>query len=449
LHPDDLARLPEMLARLMSVADGAFAETEARLRAADGSWRWFRSRTSVLSRTADGSPERVLGILEDITERRELERQANQENKLEAVGQVAASIAHDFNNQLTAIGGYAELMMRQLDPDHRARESASLVLDAVERAAALTNKLLSFSRARPRAAEVVDVSVYVQELVPLLRRMVGEHVEVICDTRAQPATIEIDPSELEQVLINLAINARDAMPGGGALTLSVNALDTGDPPTYDADQGHQIQIIVSDTGSGIDEGALHRVFDPFFTTKPPGQGTGLGLASVQRIVVGAGGRVDVSSSPGKGSTFMLLFPRTSRTGSPHPSAELVEEIGGSETVLVVDDDPTVRRLERESLEQSGYRVIVARDAHQALAMVERNSIDLVVTDVMMPGISGPELIAKLRAERPDLPALLVSGYASEGQLDSVGDAALLSKPFTTRGFVTAVRTTLDGNPVVR
>ena len=443
VHPDDDVRVQQLLEQLASLGDGEIAETEARFRDAQGDWRWFRSRTSVFSRDDDGAPRSVFGAMEEITERRELERQINQTQKLEAVGQVAASIAHDFNNQLTAIGGFSELLLNEVGEDERASSYAAYVLAAVDRATALTSKLLSFSRSVPKAPVVLDAYAFVEELVPLLQRLVGDRVEVVVDSRSGSAHIEIDPPELEQVILNLAINARDAMPNGGTLSLSVLRTGGSDEPV-DSGGDREVAIVVSDTGSGMDEGVRRHLFEPFFSTKATGHGTGLGLASVDRIIKAARGRVEVATEVGKGSTFTLYLPETEIPATDAAILDATPETRGSETVLVVDDDPAVLRLERETLEINGYRVLVAGGAEEAIALAAgEERIDLLLTDVMMPGMTGPQLAKHLLQGQESLPIVYVTGYADRTLVNEAGGGRLLAKPFAPRELVATVRSVLD------
>jgi len=376
----------------------------------------------------DGRPC-VLATGRDLTDRKRLEEQLRQAQKMEAVGQLAGSIAHDFNNMLTVIAGYAEHLRSELGGE--LRDMAAEVHDAAERSASLTRQLLAFSRRQVLKPRVLDLAAMAQRLEALLQRLIGERVTVRLELDPGPAWVRADPGQLEQVIVNLAINARDAMPGGGALVVAVGSADGPGAAGKDA-----VCLRVRDTGVGMDESTLHRVFEPFFTTKEQDKGTGLGLSTVHGIVRQSGGEIAIASRPGRGTEVAVRLPRVAGcadsdghgTGRPPRAAP-------GRTVLLVEDDPMVRRLVRRTLDGAGYRVVEAEDGAEALAVFRRDpgAVDLVLTDVMMPRKSGAELAAALGAERPELPVVFMSGHPNPREDHAArlpDDADLIHKPFS-------------------
>jgi len=415
-------------------------------------------------RTSDGSTEGFIGIVDDVTERRALEAQLRQSQKLEAVGRLAGGVAHDFNNLLTVIGNYGEFLTQDLPTGTRARADLEELLGATRRAAALTRQLLTFGRKQVSAPRLLDPNVVIREVEQMVRRLIGEHIALITDLDANVGRVLVDPGQLEQVVVNLAINARDAMPSGGLLTLetAVARLTASDLLAQSADDvvtalpgapGDHVVIRVTDTGLGMDETTQRRVFEPFFTTKPQGSGTGLGLATIYGIVAQAGGRLRLRSAPNDGTTVEVYLPvhasadvtgvpvaqRASPTLAPH----------GRETVLVAEDESAVREAVRRILERAGYTVIGARHGADALLLwrERRADIALVLTDLVMPEMRGAELAAAIRADAPDAKIVYMSGYASERARPTVSpDDVLLQKPFEPETLLHAVRRVLDGLP---
>jgi two-component system cell cycle sensor histidine kinase/response regulator CckA len=383
--------------------------------------------------------ERELRDAASRRERKQLEEQLNHAQKMEAIGQLAGSVAHDFNNVLTAILGFCELAQSGMSPDARERDDLSEIQKAGERAAGLTRQLLAFSRQQVLQPKVHDLNALVSGVHPMLRRLIFENIELNLSLQPKIGSIKIDATQLEQILMNLVVNARDAMPNGGAITIE----------TSNASGNGCLSLIVTDTGCGMDDAVRSRLFEPFFTTKGAGKGTGLGLATVERIVKQSGGTIDVISQPGKGTTFTVSFPRATRDALSHlESVTSRDAARGSETVLVAEDDPAVRLLARVSLQRSGYRVLEAGNAKEALAVAQDSAapIHLVVTDVIMPDSAGPSLVERLRALRPDLPVLYMSGYTDDtivhhGVLSE--GTAFLQKPFTPHGLAQKVREVLD------
>ena len=379
-----------------------------------------------------------------------LERQLAESRKMEAIGKLAGGVAHDFNNMLTAILGYSSMIYEDAAPGTPVQQQALQIRKAAESAATLTQKLLAFSRRRVLQANHVDFAAMLDSLVTLISRVIGEHIAVTTTADPDLWPIAGDPVQMEQSIVNMAINARDAMPNGG--TLQITARNAPRPrgerrPDGELKPGDYVQITVADTGSGMDEATRSRMFEPFFTTKPQGQGTGLGLSTVYGLVRQGGGSIAVLSTPGQGTTIELLLPRAPVATTPAPAPRASDVVTrGTETVLVAEDEEAVRHLAVEALQRQGYRVIAAASGEAALevARAHDGAIDLLLTDVVMPGLKGPELAARLRDLRPGLRVILMSGYAAEvvTPLD-LKDATLVSKPFSAAVLARAVRAALD------
>jgi two-component system cell cycle sensor histidine kinase/response regulator CckA len=382
--------------------------------------------------TPEFLPGRHLFVLRDITERRVLEDQLRQAQKMEAVGQLAGGIAHDFNNLLTVIAGYGEIARRRIGAGPGANELGE-IQRAAERAAVLTRQLLAFARRQVLEPVLVDVNEVASGLVPMLSRLIGETIEIAMLASEELPPVLADRAQLEQVVINLAINARDAMPEGGTLAIETGVL------------GEHVRLAVSDTGTGIEPGVLEHIFEPFYTTKDVGLGTGLGLATVHGIVTQSGGRVDVTSDPGLGSTFTVLLPAAAEERREGPVEHREQpQLGGDETLLLCEDDDGVRALLDLVLTGAGYRVLSAARPEDALqiALREGDAIDALVTDVVMPGMSGLELADRL----PGLRALFISGYSADTAERRGGlppGSAFLEKPFDHGTLLAEVRSLLD------
>ena len=377
----------------------------------------------------DGQPRGTISFGLDVTDRRTLEEELRQSQKMEAVGRLAGGIAHDFNNLLTAISGYGELALTKLD-GVPAREYVEEMQRASERAAQLTRQLLAFSRRQVLQFEVVDVNAVVADLERMLARLLGAGIDLDVRLDASLAPTKADPGQLQQVVLNLALNARDAMPDGGTLTIAT------------ANEGPNVVLTVSDTGEGMDEETLARVFEPFFTTKPAGEGTGLGLATVYGIVKQTGGEVSVRSARGEGTIFEVSLPRSSDSVADRIDAEVPEAEEAEATLLLVEDEDVVRRLAAEMLRGAGYRVLEASNGAEAMAIAQDEElVDVLLSDVVMPGFSGPQVAQELRRDRPELRVLFMSGYtadaiASDGDLPA--NTAFLSKPFTRAALLGAL-----------
>jgi PAS domain S-box-containing protein len=393
-----------------------------------------------------------LVLAKDVTERLRLEQQLRQAQKMEAVGRLAGGVAHDFNNILTAILGSAELLIQDLPEGHEHRIDAEEIRRAAQRAADLTRQLLAFSRQQVLAPKVLDVNAVVQGVERMLRRLIGENIELRTTLARDLGAVRADPSQLEQVILNLAVNARDAMPQGGKLTIETAHADLDEdyaPAT--AGTGRHVLLAVSDTGTGMDEATRAHLFEPFYTTKEIGRGTGLGLATVYGVVKQSGGHIWVYSEPGHGSTFKIYLPTVAESPEPVVTAEQLavrEAAGGTETILLVEDEQIVRSLARRVLIQQGYTVLDAPAGPEALALSDAHTgeIHLLLTDVVMPGIGGRELARRFAARRPDAGVLYLSGYSDDailrhGLLDP--GTFFLQKPFTPQALTHKVREVLD------
>ncbi|HKQ60069.1 MAG TPA: response regulator [Candidatus Polarisedimenticolaceae bacterium] len=402
-------------------------------------------------RDAEGRPIGTLSIGEDVTEHARLESQLRQAQKMEAVGRLAGGVAHDFNNLLTVIVGHAELSLKGLRTDDPLERHVQEIRKASERAAALTRQLLAFSRQQVLAPRVLDLNELVAGIEKMLRRLLGEDIQLVSTLAPQLGRVKADPGQLEQVVVNLAVNARDAMPDGGMLFIETSnrTLEPGSAGDGGAvPPGSYVVLKISDTGHGMDEKTQARIFEPFFTTKEAGKGTGLGLATVYGIVQQSGGFIGLRSEPGKGATFTVHLPRVEQAVEALPAAAApAANPTGTETVLLVEDEEGVRTLARAALAQSGYRVLEAANGGEALLLCERHAseIHLMVTDVVMPGMGGPELVRRLATLRPKMKVLFMSGYADRG-LERAGveaGLAFLEKPFRPAALIRKVRDTLD------
>jgi CheY-like chemotaxis protein len=371
---------------------------------------------------------------------------------MEAVGRLAGGIAHDFNNLLTAIIGNAESLRDQLDPNDPRREDSVEIIRAGERAAVLTRQLLAFSRQQVLAPRVVDLAAVVRGTQKMLERVIGEDIKLVTRLDFDTGHVFADPSQIEQVILNLAVNSRDAMPDGGTLTIETKSIDLDEqyanthPP---AEPGAYVMLGVTDTGTGMTREVQTRIFEPFFTTKEAGKGTGLGLATVYGIVKQSAGYIWLYSEPDHGATFKVYLPRVSTDAQPLPAPAPVLSTGGTETLLLAEDDPMVRRLALRALEKLGYRVLSAEDAAHALDLAEKHhgKIDLLITDVVMPGMSGPQLAKRLVAQRPSLKVLYTSGYAGDAIVrHGIPEAGVefLQKPYTPMTLASRVRQLLEG-----
>jgi two-component system, cell cycle sensor histidine kinase and response regulator CckA len=439
----------------------ALAENRAfrmiyRIRRADGEMRWVWEQGRV-GQVAGGEATILDGFVADITDRRRAEEelrastdQLRHAQKMEAVGRLAGGIAHDFNNLLTAILGFADLALAHLAPGDPLTGRVEEIRHAGERAADLTRQLLAFSRKQAMTPQVVALDEVIRQMAPMMARLIGENIELGLHTAG--GNIRADATQIEQVLLNLVVNARDAMPRGGRLDISTACVQLSEAEAAERRApapGDYVELAVADTGTGMDEATKVRMFEPFFTTKPEGQGTGLGLSTVYGIVHQAEGGISADSEPGRGAIFRVLLPRVPDVPdeAAYPTAP-VQSVAGSETVLVAEDEEAVRRLIRSALERHGYQVLDAADGVEGLALLDArpDAVDLLLTDVVMPRLDGPALVAEALARRPDLRVIYLSGYSEEMALRDQprGTGAFLRKPFTATQLVRLVRAVLDG-----
>ncbi len=449
VHPDDRERVAE--AEREFERTGKPLRAEYRLIARDGRVLWFRDEAVLLRRPAAGPPL-MQGVLHDITDQKRLEEQLRQAQKMEAVGRLAGGVAHDFNNLLMVIQGHTSLLSERLQEGSSERRSVDQIHKSSERAAALTRQLLAFSRMQVMQPRVLDLNTVVADTGKMLRRVIGEHIELILRYDSGLGRVKADPGQIEQVLLNLVVNARDAMPGGGKVVIETCnlALDEAAARRISSlKPGSYVVLSVSDTGVGMDPETQSHIFEPFFTTKEQGKGTGLGLATVYGIVQQSGGHITAYSQPGQGATFRLYFPRVEepadRGSGIRPRAKIPK---GTETILLVEDETEVRELAREALRRGGYAVLEARDGEGALRLAEgyTGPIHLLLSDVVMPNLGGPELAARLLEMRPQLKVLYMSGYsefisASHGEIGPL--TYFLQKPFSLESLGRKVREILD------
>jgi two-component system cell cycle sensor histidine kinase/response regulator CckA len=425
-------------------ARGAVHELELELVRRDGTVLPVLLATALRSPAGDLLVSRATVI--ELTERRRAEEQLRQALKLEAMGRLAGGVAHDFNNLLTVILSAAGALLEGLAGHPLSEEAAEIEL-AAKRAAALTRQLLTFGRRQRAEPQVIDLGELVGQLEKMLRRLIAEHVELVTVVEPGLHRIRADPGQLEQVIVNLAVNARDAMPAGGRLTLEARnvRVEGEDAQHLGLAEGEHVVLLVRDTGSGMDEAVRSHLFEPFFTTKQ--QGTGLGLSTVYGIVKECGGEIRVDTAPGKGATFAIYLPPVAETGKEQEASGVERVRRGSERVLLVEDEPAVRRLALRTLKDAGYDVLDAADGEEALRVAgAEDRIDVLVTDVVMPRVGGAELAERIRERRPGVKVLLVSGYArgAEPSEEVTGRGyAFLAKPFTPAALARTIRELLD------
>jgi PAS domain S-box-containing protein len=407
-----------------------------------------------------GEEALILLILRDITERKlaqeEIQRTAEllqRSQKLEAIGRLAGGVAHDFNNILGVIVGYAELAQRQLGGEHPARPRVDQILKAADRATGLTRQLLAFSRRQVMQPRLLDLNRVVTDADTMLGRLIGEDIAIGVHTAPGLGTVKADPGQVEQIILNLAVNARDAMPEGGSLTIETSNVDLDEDYAAahpSVEPGRYVMLAISDTGVGMDGETRRQIFEPFFTTKPEGQGTGLGLATVYGIVKQSGGHIWVYSEPGRGTTFKVYLPRFDEPAEfARPGTVAGDAPRGRETILLVEDTETLQEVIRETLEERGYTVLLASNGEEALALAGgegERQIHLLLTDVVMPRLGGVQLARLLSASRPAIRVLYMSGY-TDGAISHHGvlgeGVMLLEKPFTGDKLARAVREALD------
>jgi PAS domain S-box-containing protein len=450
-HPDDLAESYARREPLLS-GESDFFQMEKRYLRKDGRILWALTNVALL-RDACSRPLQYVGQVQDITARKELEDQLRHSQRMEGIGRLAGGVAHDFNNLLTVINGYSDLAAGSLSAGDPVQEMVSEIKNAGERAASLTRQLLAFSRKQVLRPVVIDLNDLVGNMQRMFSRLIGEDICLQLDLTPTLWQVKIDAGQMEQVIMNLIVNARDAMPQGGKLAITTaNVEQDASSPNLlpDAALGQYVLLTVGDNGCGIDEATKSRIFEPFFTTKDPGKGTGLGLSTVWGIVQQSGGHIQVDTSVGQGTIFKIYLPKADKGAeSPPLNAKRSNPLHGSETVLLVEDDERVRSLAHLILESYGYTVLAAQNGAAALLMAERHpgTIHLVLTDVVMPQMSGYELTEQLKAQRPELKAIYLSGYMDDTIVrHGVRDDAehVLLKPFSPVTLAKKIREVLEG-----
>ncbi len=419
--------------------------------ARDGRVVWVQDQGTVVEGDP-GSPRQLEGVLLDVTEQKRLEDQVRQGHKMEAVGQLAGGIAHDFNNLLTAIIGYGDFVLARLEPDDPLRPDVEEITAAGNRAADLTRQLLAFSRKQVLQPKVLDLNDVVHQVERMLQRLIGGHLELITALEPDLGRTQADPGQIEQVIVNLAVNARDAMPQGGVLAIETANVELDEAAAHrhlaEIEPGSYVVLTVSDTGTGMDSETLLHLFEPFFTTKGTA-GTGLGLATVYGIVKQSGGFVWVYSEPGEGTIFRIYLPRLGRRSdgldAESPSGRVSAPAVGTETILLVEDEEQVRSLIARDLRERGFTVIVASAYEHALELfdIHKDEVDLLLTDVVMPGGSGLDLADEIVSRRPEIRVLSMSGYAGSVLNRHVFPNAAIQKPFGAAVLAKRIREVLD------
>lgn len=454
VHPEDRERVQKAAADALATGQGV--SLEYRIRHKEGSWRILESRASTIMK--DQCVERLVIVNRDVTERKRLEEQFRQSQKMEAIGRLSGGVAHDFNNLLGVIIGYGEVLQDGIANDNRLRSCVDEMLKAGHRAAGLTRQLLAFSRQQMMDPRILDLNLVVRDMEKMLKRLIGEDIRLLTHLDRSLGRIKADQGQIEQVLMNLAVNARDAMPKGGELVIETSNYYVDEEFArlypYPVLVGEYVLLSVADTGIGMDVATRARVFEPFFTTKEKGQGTGLGLSMVYGVVKQSGGYIDVSSEPGQGASFKILLPTAkealTRQSAVNPSPELLH---GTETVLLVEDEASLRKLTCQLLALCGYTVLGADSGAEALKVSREyeGPIHLLLTDVVMPAMSGRAVADQIMRDRPETHVLYMSGYTGQtvGQHGVLAEGSFyLQKPFTREGLARKVREALDSLPSV-
>ena len=442
VHPEDARDWARAWKRILNGETASFCH---RSRSALGGWRWLDGWGRIVD--YHGQPH-VLAVSRDITERRQLEEDLRQSQKMESIGRLAGGVAHDFNNLLTAINGYSALCLEDLDPSHELYEPLFEILKAGDRAANLTSQLLAYSRKQMIAPRLSSLNSLVADIDGMLRSLLGEAILLTTELPSGLDPVLIDRSQVERILINLVVNARDAMPDGGSLrieTANVSLLPTSQGAA--ADSGPFVMLAVSDSGAGMSDEVMAHLFEPFYTTKRAGKGTGLGLSTVYGIVAQSGGHIAIESAHGEGTTFRIYFPRAVLGADSDGTVALepLEAEEGRETILLVEDEPVVSRFIEQALRSRGYTVLGARDGTEALRTFARHAdqVQLVITDVLMPGMGGRELADEIRRSQPEMPVLFVSGFARQHPLSCSGPPRkgeeFLQKPFSPSELARSIR----------
>ncbi len=447
IHPDDRARFEREVERVRRAQD--FFHVEYRLRSGTGSYITVQDDGKCVI-DGSGGVVCVVGFITNVTEKKRLEDQLRQAQKMEAIGRLAGGIAHDFNNLLQIILGYGETLRDQLEGNEQALGSLAEIENAARRSEALVRQLLAFSRRQMVQPSILDLNEVIRSAERMLRPLLGEDIELRTNLASGVDRVAADAGQMSQVIVNLAVNARDAMPDGGTLTITTANAEFEQPevrPDGSVPAGKYVLLAVSDSGTGIDPETRSRIFEPFFTTKGAGEGTGLGLSMVQGIVAQNGGYILVDSEPGAGTTFRIYLPRAEQRPLASEEAAQAEASPGKETILLVEDEDPVRKLVKRMLEKGGYTVFQARGGAEALSICEahRDRIDLLITDIVMPGMSGPALAEKAREKCGNLRVLYISGYTDEDTRGAAipHGAEFLAKPFSADKVLRAVRRVLE------
>ena len=447
VHVDDFSLVLANRAKLLS---GEPVTSQFRIVRPDLTERWVRSRVFPVQNEA-GTVYRLVGVAEDITELRRAEEQFAQAQRLDAVGRLAGGVAHDFNNLLTVVQLEAELLQRESLLDDQTIKGLEEILKAANRAATLTRQLLTFSRRQPFEPTVFHINEVVTETTRMLERLVGENVRMVCDLASGNALIRADRGQMEQVLTNLVVNARDAMPRGGTLRIETRNVELAEDDAVrisDIAPGPYVQLSVSDTGIGMSAAVKARAIEPFFTTKEATKGTGLGLATSYGIVRASGGQLTLESDVEVGTTVRVFLPRLRHAPQDGDAGTAPALLKGTETILLVEDEDAVRHATVRILERLGYRVLQAQDAGVALDLIEQESepIELLLTDVVLPGMQGHEMAQEVRRRRPQIRVLFASGYSEDVVLHGHGlehGVSVIQKPFSVEALASAVRRALD------
>jgi two-component system, cell cycle sensor histidine kinase and response regulator CckA len=445
IHPDDHARGRASIQRVLRDPIPA-SPIEYRVRHKGGTWLVMQSIGRQLP--AEGFESVLVVNSRDVTAQKHLEAQLRQAQKLEAIGQLAGGVAHDFNNLLLVITGHSALLAQDKALKGPSKNSVIEILRAAEQAAGLTQQLLAFSRQQLLTPKLVDLNSVVSETRSLLRRLIGEDVHLVTELQRRLRPVKVDPSQLQQVILNLAVNARDAMPQGGTLTLKTRNLALESPPQTDPLTPGQVLLEVIDTGCGMTPEVQARIFEPFFTTKPEGKGTGLGLAVAHGIIQQSGGRIQVRSHPGAGTAVSIYLPAAKGPVEKPKKSAPGKSAKGKETILLAEDEEAVRHVTARILETFGYRVLQARSGEEALSLAQNHpdTINLLLADVVMPGMSGRQLADALHARNPGLKVLFQSGYTDDAVLRHgviQAEVAFLQKPFTPNALAKKVRQMLE------
>ena len=449
--PEHLSLCRQMMQRILN--DEPLQQFEINLVRKDGQKVLLEVSARLIQ--SEGKKKGVQGIARDVTERRRLESVVRQSQKLEAIGRLSGGVAHDFNNLLCVISGHTELLSERLTADHPSARNVAQIKKAVNSASTLVRQLLAFSRKQVFYPQTLDLNKVVVETEKLLSRLIGEHIQFSYKLHGELWPVRVDPVQIEQIIVNLALNARDAMPHGGKLSILTENVELGDqsgPHRPNLPAGNYVLLVVADDGHGIDEYAQNRIFEPFYSTKELGKGTGLGLATVYGIVRQSGGAITVDSQPHQGTTFKIYFPRVDQEGAKAPGdPRPANDFSGTETILLVENAEPLRALAKEFLKGSGYAVLEAENGKEAIRIANAfgGPIDLLLTDVIMPEMGGKKLAEQLKSVRPTTKVLFMSGYSDDSIAQSgirVLEMVFLEKPFTREVLLRKVRRILDEAP---